>query len=474
MRPSLQLKIGQQLTMTPQLQQSIRLLQLSSVDLQQEIIEQLYSNPLLEMDEDNDHGQAPAKERDSSETPLSEESLNKDILEELPVDAKWDDLMSVQPTLSGQSEEFDFDRVQAVTESLRDHLLWQLNLTQLSPIDRSIGEFIIDSLDDRGFLTTSIDELEPVFAAADIDRDEIVAVLKRIQQFDPPGIAARSLQECLQIQLNQLPPGTTAVATAQYLVKFLLEKLSRLSFAELARKARTSEEEITQAIALIRSLNPSPGESVSSSDVDYVIPDVCVKKHNGRWQVELTRSMVTKLRINQHYSSMIQRGEGDSDNQFLKQNLQEAKWFLRSLESRNETLLRVSSAIVEMQQAFLESGPVAMRPMVLNDIAEKLELHESTISRVTTQKFMDTPQGIFELKYFFSSHLSTAAGGECSSTAVCAMLKSMIDKENPAKPLSDSKLMQLLQDEGIQVARRTVAKYRESMGIASSSQRKRL
>lgn len=479
MKASLQLKIGQQLTMTPQLQQAIRLLQLSSLDLHQEIQQNLYDNPLLELTEESENqveaseGKPQDERHETATTDLNGEQWENKIPNDLPVDANWDDIYQPPSTPKLSSgETHDFDSVHSVTESLQDHLLWQLNLTPLSPTDHLIGENIIDAIDSRGMLALPIEE---IWSALDdeIEMDEVVAVLHRIQQFDPPGVAAASLSECLSIQLNQFTVDTPFLQEAKQLVSKHLELVGQRDYRQIERHTGYDHETIDGAILLIQTLTPNPGEAIGSDDIEYVVPDVRVIKANNHWQVSLNEDITPKLSINQHYAQLIRRADSSQDNTFLKNHLQEAKWFLRSIESRNDTLMRVASCIVQMQQGFLEQGPVAMKPMVLADIADRLELHESTISRVTTQKYIDTPQGVFELKYFFSSHVSTASGGECSSTAIRAILKKMISAENPSKPLSDNKLTSLLQDMGIQVARRTVAKYREGMGIPSSSERKR-
>ncbi|TNE76567.1 MAG: RNA polymerase factor sigma-54 [Gammaproteobacteria bacterium] len=479
MKASLQLKIGQQLTMTPQLQQAIRLLQLSSLDLHQEIQQNLYDNPLLELTEESENqveaseGKPQDERHETATTDLNGEQWENKIPNDLPVDANWDDIYQPPSTPKLSSgETHDFDSVHSVTESLQDHLLWQLNLTPMSPTDHLIGENIIDAIDSRGMLTLPIEE---IWSALDdeIEMDEVVAVLHRIQQFDPPGVAAASLSECLSIQLNQFTVDTPFLQEAKQLVSKHLELVGQRDYRQIERHTGYDHETIDGAILLIQTLTPNPGEAIGSDDIEYVVPDVRVIKVNNHWQVSLNEDITPKLSINQHYAQLIRRADSSQDNTFLKNHLQEAKWFLRSIESRNDTLMRVASCIVQMQQGFLEQGPVAMKPMVLADIADRLELHESTISRVTTQKYIDTPQGVFELKYFFSSHVSTASGGECSSTAIRAILKKMISAENPSKPLSDNKLTSLLQDMGIQVARRTVAKYREGMGIPSSSERKR-
>jgi RNA polymerase sigma-54 factor len=497
MKASLQLKIGHQLTMTPQLQQAIRLLQLSSLELHQEIQQNLYDNPMLELSEESENppertenAQSTEQKTQSSEpkTPsetvdhepidnasqdLNGEDWENKIPQDLPVDANWDDIY--QPSSGTKTlgpETRDLDSVHSVTASLQDHLLWQLNLTPLSVIDNLIGENIIDGIDNNGMLTTPVEE---IWASLDdeIELDEVVAVLHRIQQFDPPGVGATNLSECLLIQLNQFSPDTPLWEEAKQLVSSHLELVGQRDFRRLEKVTGYTQDTLKCAIQLIQTLSPHPGEAISADDTEYVVPDARVTKENNHWQVSLNQDITPRLNINQQYAQMIRRADSSQDNTFLKNHLQEAKWFLRSIESRNDTLLRVSSCIVDLQQGFLAQGPEAMRPMVLADIAERLDLHESTISRVTTQKYLDTPQGVFELKYFFSSHVSTTSGGECSSTAIRAILKKMISAEDSAKPLSDNKLTTLLQDMGIQVARRTVAKYREGMGITSSSERKR-
>jgi len=507
MRPGLQLKISQQLTMTPQLQQAIRLLQLSTLELRQEVIEQLYSNPLLEIDEgdhapsENNPPENSPPESSSSETteidvdfnsddpslhstaanasemPISEaeaESTGEnDTPPELPVDANWDEVYS-SPAPTGSGSEVNLEQIYQVTESLQDHLHWQLNLTPFSDRDREIAEAFIDSIDNSGLISQNLEEIVAHIEYDDpedaLQSDELVAVLHRLQQFDPPGIFGRDIKECLLIQLNQLSLDTPNIAEAKRLVADFLLDIASIELARLTKKTGYTADQVQDALLLIRSLNPRPGESLATNDAEYIVPDVFVEKVSGRWRVQLNDSNMPRLRINDTYSSMIKRSDNSDENQFLKNNLAEARWFLRSLESRNETLMRVAMTIIDLQQGFLDQGPVAMKPMVLSDIASKLDLHESTISRVTTTKYLATPQGIFELKYFFSSHVGTSGGGECSSTAI---LKTMISAEQAAKPLSDSKLTSLLEEQGIQVARRTVAKYRESMGIPSSSQRKR-
>ena len=506
MRPGLQLKFSQQLTMTPQLQQAIKLLQLSTIELSQEITEQLYSNPLLVVDEETSNPGTSKSDMESSDSrdtttidlnaddsdiqqaatdatdkPFTEDESDSDWTTEkttdLPVDASWEESFNTSTPASSGIEEGNWEQVYHVTESLQDHLLWQLNLTPFSQRDQQIAEAYIDAIEPSGMISGNLSDILSYHHAKDtddpIEDDELLAVLHRLQQFDPPGIFGRDVKETLLIQLNQLSKETPFIEQALRLVSDFLTDIASIDLASLGKKTRYSVEELQGALKLIRSLNPHPGESVSVNDAEYIAPDAYVEKISGRWKVRLNDSNVPRLKINTAYSDLIKRSDNSDQNQYLKDNLAEARWFLRSIESRNDTLMRVAITIVELQQGFLDHGPIAMKPMVLSDIAVKLELHESTISRVTTAKYLATPQGIFELKYFFSSHVGTSAGGEFSSTAVCAILKTLIGAEQPSKPLSDNKLMALLEEQGIQVARRTVAKYRESLGIPSSSQRKR-
>ena len=308
----------------------------------------------------------------------------------------------------------------------------------------------------------------------EIDIDEVEAVLKRIQRFDPVGVAAKDLRDCLLIQLSQFDKTTPWLEEARLIISDHLDLLANHDFRTLMRVTRLKEDVLKEAVNLIQSLDSRPGQSIQTGEPEYVIPDVLVRKHNGHWTVELNSDSIPRLQINQHYASMCNNARNDGDSQFIRSNLQDAKWLIKSLESRNDTLLRVSRCIVEQQQAFFELGEEYMKPMVLADIAQAVEMHESTISRVTTQKYLHSPRGIFELKYFFSSHVNTEGGGDASSTAIRALVKKLIAAENPAKPLSDSKLTSLLSEQGIMVARRTVAKYRESLSIPPSNQRKQL
>ena len=370
--------------------------------------------------------------------------------------------------------EINLEQVHQVTQSLKDHLLWQLNLTNLNARDLSIAEMLTYSLDDNGLLTQNLSE---IFEELDENNNEyeseILTVLTRLQQFDPPGVYARDLKECLLIQLNQLSQDTPFLKQAKILVLQFLEDIGKLNTDKLLKKTQLSLDELRGAISLVRSMNPYPGEFLQENDTEYITPDAYVIKTSDKWRAIINDDHNPRLRINETYKNLIRQSDNSKENQYLKDSLTEAKWFIKSLESRNETLLKVVNCIIELQEDFFEHGPVSMKPMILSDISEKLDLHESTISRVTTSKYLATPRGIYELKYFFSSHVATATGGECSSTAVSAILKELINAEVPHKPLSDNKLTELLKEQGINIARRTVAKYREGLGIPSSSDRER-
>lgn len=478
MKQGLQLRLSQQLAMTPQLQQAIRLLQLSTLELQQELQQALDSNPLLEQ---NDlHEEVDAKETQDSETLDTVDALEqKDMPEELPLDASWDEIYTAG-TPSGNGVDYQDDELPVyqgeTTQSLQDYLMWQVGLTPFSETDRAIATSIVDAVDDTGYLTVCLQDILDSVGNDDTGIDEVVAVLKRVQRFDPVGVAARDLRDCLLIQLSQFARETPRIDEARLIIGEHLDLLANHDFRSLMRITRLKEDVLKEAVQLIQSLDPRPGQSIQTSEAEYVIPDVLVRKHNSRWVVELNSDSIPRLQINQRYAAMggSDGTRNDADSQFIRSNLQEAKWLIKSLESRNDTLLRVSRCIVEQQRAFFEQGEEFMKPMVLADIAQAVEMHESTISRVTTQKYMHSPRGIFELKYFFSSHVSTEGGGEASSTAIRALVKKLVAAENPAKPLSDSKLTSMLSEKGIMVARRTVAKYRESLSIPPSNQRKQL
>ncbi|EEZ9064998.1 RNA polymerase factor sigma-54 [Escherichia coli] len=476
MKQGLQLRLSQQLAMTPQLQQAIRLLQLSTLELQQELQQALESNPLLE--QIDTHEEIDTRETQDSETLDTADALEqKEMPEELPLDASWDTIYTAG-TPSGTSGDYIDDELPVyqgeTTQTLQDYLMWQVELTPFSDTDRAIATSIVDAVDDIGYLTVPLEDILESMGDEEIDIDEVEAVLKRIQRFDPVGVAAKDLRDCLLIQLSQFDKTTPWLEEARLIISDHLDLLANHDFRTLMRVTRLKEDVLKEAVNLIQSLDPRPGQSIQTGEPEYVIPDVLVRKHNGHWTVELNSDSIPRLQINQHYASMCNNARNDGDSQFIRSNLQDAKWLIKSLESRNDTLLRVSRCIVEQQQAFFEQGEEYMKPMVLADIAQAVEMHESTISRVTTQKYLHSPRGIFELKYFFSSHVNTEGGGEASSTAIRALVKKLIAAENPAKPLSDSKLTSLLSEQGIMVARRTVAKYRESLSIPPSNQRKQL
>ncbi|WP_394130292.1 RNA polymerase factor sigma-54 [Shewanella maritima] len=497
MKASLQLKMGQHLTMTPQLQQAIRLLQLSSLELQQEIQQALDSNPLLEVEDeyfdakdtpkdnqniaDTDFSETNQKnkEQDTSNVDIGDSLTKESMPDDLPVDTTWDEVYSASPAASTGSSsairsDDDMPFQGETTVGLHEHLEWQMNLTPFSDTDLAIATAIIDAIDDTGYLTQTTEDILTAMGDEEVELEEVEAVLKRIQHFDPIGVAARDLRDCLLIQLAQFSSDTPHLENARLLIKDYLDMIAGRDFRLLMRKTKLKEDDLREAIHLIQSLNPRPGEAIAPAEDEYVIPDVSVLKKNGRWVVELNPDNMPKIGVNQQYAAMARSTKSQADGQFIRGHLQEAKWFIKSLESRNDTLLKVANCIVQFQQGFFEYGEEAMKPMVLNDIAEAVDMHESTISRVTTQKYMHTPRGLFELKYFFSSHVSTDDGGECSSTAIRAFIKKLVAAENQKKPLSDSKMAQLLAEQGINVARRTIAKYREAMLIPPSNQRKSL
>jgi RNA polymerase sigma-54 factor len=490
MKPSLQLKLGQHLTMTPQLQQAIRLLQLSTLELQTEIQQTLEENPMLEHEEDSVEATANSEtenDANANETVevASETSLDMDKNQEMPddlaVDSNWEDTYDITTATAPSSQSNsdssnDYLENQSIDgDTLNEHLIWQLQNSQFSDNDLIIAIAIIDAINDDGYLTENIEDIfNSLKTELEIELDEVETVLHRIQRFDPVGIAARDLKECLLLQLEPFDLHTPGLADVKNIIEHHLDLLGAHDYARLQKKTRRNEEQLHQLILFIQALNPKPGASISKNNAQYVIPDIFVRKINGQWQVNLNPEAAPKLKINTVYEGHLKtagRSEGTSQ---LRNSLQEARWFLKSLQSRSDTLYRVGDAIVRRQRLFLDYGDEGMKPMVLRDIAEELEMHESTISRVTTNKFMHTPRGVYEFKFFFSSHVGTADGGECSATAIRSMVKKLIENENPKKPMSDNKISSLLIKEGINVARRTVAKYRESMLIPPSNERKRL
>ena len=469
MKQTLQLRLSQHLAMTPRLQQAIRLLQLSTMELHTEVQDALDSNLMLELDEDDASG--PGTET---------EVVPSDIPRELPVDSVWEDIYDSAPAggLGSNAEPGGMDLVaqRPQIESLKDRLHWQVSLMRLGDTDRVIAAALIDAVADDGYLTLTLEDIRQSLdpGRQEVTLEQIEVVLHLIQSLEPPGVAARSLEECLAIQLRQLPAGTEWRDAALTLVTGHLHALASRSYGQLMTALGLGKDELRSVIDLIRSLSPRPGDAIESSAPEYVIPDVFVRRENGAWKVELNPDAFPKLRINARYANLIRRADSSADNHTLKSHLQEARWFIKSVVNRSETLLKTATCIVERQRAFLEHGEEAMKPMVLADVAETIGMHESTISRVTTRKYMHTPRGLFELKYFFSSHVHTINGAEASSTAIRAVLRKLIASENPARPLSDQKLKEILADQGIRIARRTVAKYREAMAIPSSTERRSL
>ncbi len=458
LKPSLQLKLGQSLTMTPQLQQAIRLLQLPILDLNAQIQEALEENIMLEMED------LPDVPRTSDDSTAEVETIRADELwqtrvAERAMDGGWNG--EGRPTSEFADES---------GETLHEHLYWQLEMENFTVREALIGEALVDSINDDGYLRAGIEDIISGFdedPAVTVEEAELM--LTKIQGLDPVGVGARSLSECIIRQIEQLESKTPGRQLALDIAAGHLDLVASRDYGELRRGLRISEDQLHEALALVRGCNPKPGLAVSPATAEYVIPDVFVRKVDNRWQVEISATGVPRLSINQQYAKLL-RGSGE--HSVLKSQLQEARWLIRSLEIRNETLLKVATSIVSRQTHFLEYGDEAMKPMVLRDIADEIEMHESTISRVTTNKYMHTPRGVFEFKFFFSSHLSSDSGEDQSSTSVRAKIRKLVGAENPAKPLSDSKIMSLLKDDGISVARRTVAKYREAMNIPSSSDRR--
>ena len=504
MKQSLHLKMGHQLAITPQLQQAIRLLQLSTLELQTEIQEALDSNPMLEAEDDyntpdsagdqldtldNSRINSSDKEQaldDTLANGTAEPSIDLDakdtMPDELPIDSGWEDVY--EPTYNNDTQPSsdsgrDISEIQTrIDTSLQAHLMAQMALSKLSARDLFIAEILIDSINDHGYMTEKLEDIvQSLNHQVSVDDetfelDEVKAVLHLIQQLDPQGCGARDTGECIALQLQQMPAGTEGLDDALLVTEQHLDLLAIHDYTKLRRKTGLTETALFSAIGLIRSLNPRPGSKIAASAAQYIIPDIFVRKEKGLWRVEINPDIAPKIGINKLYSNMIKRADKSSENTFMRTHLQEARWFIKSLKSRNETMLRVATAIISRQRGFLEYGEVAMKPMVLRDIAEQLDMHESTISRVTTQKYLHTPRGIFEFKYFFSSHVNTSDGGECSATAICAMIKAMIEKEDSKKPMSDNKIANILVNKGINIARRTVAKYREGMLIPPSNERK--
>ncbi len=471
MKPALQLRQSQQLTLTPQLQQSIRLLQLSTVEINQEVARLLDENPLLEREDEDAaqpyaHGDAPA----SAATPESSAQDN----ESRQSGEEWGEASFAASSASSDDEDEPHSEVAAETPSLREHLLWQLNMSQLDPRDKKIVGLLIDALDENGYLSQPLEEIADLLPEElDISLDDLETALAQLQYLDEPGLAARNLGECLALQIKALPEDTPERELALRLVSQHLGLLAAHDFSKLKKVLRCDDQSLRAAQALIVHLNPKPGEKYGARAADHVVPDVIVERHKGTWRARLNPEAMPRLRVNQMYANILQQ-RGEKSAQQLSGQLQEARWFIKNLQQRFDTILRVSQAIVERQHHFLEHGEIGMRPLVLREIADQLELHESTISRVTTQKFMRTPRGVYELKYFFSSGLATESGGACSSTAIRALIKQLVGEEDAKQPLTDSRISEILAQQGILVARRTVAKYRESLHILPVNLRKSL
>jgi RNA polymerase sigma-54 factor len=487
MKQTLQLRLSQHLALTPQLQQSIRLLQLSTVDLDQEIEQFLVANPLLERDEPGDEGAAfapapeaitslQASEQNSAESLGNGADDNADTGADDGNEAPWssENFSGTAPRDANDDNDGDFGDTQTAVSSLHDHLLTQLGMTHLTDRDRALVGFIIEALDDDGYIAQSLEDLVAVLPegfceSAESAIEELQIALRHVQSFDPPGVGARSPSECLELQLNTFD-ATPLRELSLAIVGQHLDLLAARDFTRIRKALGCCDEDLRAAHALILSLNPRPGAQYSASDARYVTPDVTVKKVRGKWTASLNREAMPRLRINRLYADILQRNRGSG----LAGQLQEAKWLIKNVQQRFDTILRVSQAIVERQRAFFDHGDVAMRPLTLREIADVLNLHESTISRVTTQKYLSSPRGTFELKYFFGSHVATDSGGAASSTAIRALIKQLVGAEDGYKPLSDARVAEILGEQGIVVARRTVAKYRESMNIPPVNLRKSL
>jgi RNA polymerase sigma-54 factor len=476
MKPSLQIRLGQQLTLTPQLRMAIRLLQLSAVELELEVNEAVDSNPLLERDEEETS--APTFEHEDPapvEVELPPESQGEavDAFDDTP-EFRWDDDRQPGSGNGNSPDGEDREEGRAAPQDLHEHLSWQLHLSHLSARDVYIGEALIEAIDEDGYLQAPFEDIQAALQPELVVHPaELETVLHLIQHFDPVGVGARSLSECLCVQLGLLSPDTPGLGLARTLATQHLDALARLGTARLAAQLRESVEALETAVALLRSLDPKPGAQVGGSEPEFIAPDAIAYRQAGVWKVATNGGNQPRIGINRHYESLIGKSSRENDS-YLRAQLQEARWLIKSLETRADTLLRVARSIVRQQSGFLEHGAQAMRPLTLREVADELGLHESTISRATTRKYLRTPRGTFEFKYFFSSGIATDGGGGASATAIQAMLRRLVDGENPRSPLSDAKLAEILKSDGIPVARRTVAKYREAMNIPSSHERQRL
>ncbi|HVF16285.1 MAG TPA: RNA polymerase factor sigma-54 [Steroidobacteraceae bacterium] len=480
LKPALQLRLGQQLTMTPQLQQAIRLLQLPVLELQAQIREALETNVMLESEDEAgslETGEATLEPQFESgpaaETATTTESSDREQEVDLVDDPDWNDNQIAGPSeapWSGDDDSRDF--TDSKGETLQEHLTWQLEMSRLDERGMRIGAAIIDAINDDGYVIEPLEEiarnLQPEIVAS---VEECERILRHVQAMDPAGVGARSVSECIELQLRQLDPDTPGRDTALTIASQYLDQVADQQYALLRRQLRVSDEEMDHALVLVRACQPRPGSSVHSVPAEYIVPDVFVRRTERGWAVEINPASLPRIRVNQSYAGLIGR---NSDHAMLRTQLQEARWLIRSLEIRNDTLLKVARCIVQRQSAFLENGDEYMQPMILKDVAEAVQMHESTISRVTTNKYMHTHRGVFEFRYFFSSHVAASDGTEMSSTAIRAKIRKLVAAEDAEKPLSDSRIAEILSQEGVQVARRTVAKYREALGIPPSSERKRV
>ncbi len=471
LKPSLQLKLGQTLTMTPQLQQAIRLLQMPALELQAHIRELLEQNVMLEPMEESEQTGTFETLVTAAEQPKNTERSSESTVEVL--DESWDTHSAgpAETPWNADEDERQQEYADDAGQSLQDHLLWQLEMASLAPRELAIARAIVDAISDDGYISESLEEIAlTLLPELKCTADEVAGVLAVVQALDPPGVGARSVGECIELQLRQLDPATPGFETAIQIARHHLELVAGREHSQLRRELHATEEELSCAIALVRSCHPRPGSTVSAGNAQYVVPDVFVRRTEHGWGVELNPATLPRVRLNQGYASLIGR---NASHATMRTQLQEARWLLKSLEIRHDTLIKVARSIIERQTAFLEHGDEHMRPMILKDIAEAVTMHESTISRVTSGKYMHTPRGVFELRYFFSSQVEGADGSGTSSTAIRAKIRKLVKDEDPESPLSDGRIAELLSAEGIPVARRTVAKYREAMGIAASNERRR-
>ena len=476
--PSLQLRLTQKLAMAPQLQQAIRLLQLNRIELRDHIQELVDANPLLDYEEDTEQSsddrevvsleaEMAETRKTESEQEYSDNDYETDQWQPGSEQEQWADN-------TGWSDEFSERQIADTSStSLREHLLAQVRLAHFSDLDAAIATAIVYALDDDGFLTDGIPDIrESLLPEVHVEDDEIIAVLHRVQRLEPIGVASRDAGECIWVQLRAQPAGTAGVDLALRLTRDFLNLVAANAYEDMLRETGASSESLKQALELIRSLEPRPGARFDNRHDEYLVPDVYVRLDGTQWVTTLSPESNPSLRLNKYYISLL-RKSGGKDADYLRGRLQEARWLLSSLELRNRTLLKVSQCIVDNQQGFLANGEIAMRPLILKQVADAVGVHESTVSRATTRKYMLTPRGVFELKYFFSSFVRTVDGGVISATATKARIQILIENEPSSQPLSDQDISDLLRETGIRAARRTVAKYRESLGIGSSGERRR-